>query len=101
MKKALIASVIILIVLLIFSLSNPESIPVKFFRHEVSILPTILVLIAVFFGVIVGVTITLPVVLSKNEKIEKLRQQLKDISGHLRDEVEKTEGEKADKEKNE
>lgn len=87
MQKSLIASVFILLILLIFSLSNTEPLEIRFFE-DFTILPTFFVLIVISLGIIIGLTIALPMILSKNNKIEKLNQELQSIKQQLREDIE-------------
>jgi uncharacterized integral membrane protein len=97
MKRTLIVSLLVVTILLVFTLQNQKVLHVDFLFWKVS--HTFVVVMALVLGVVLGITIVLPGIVSRNKKINELNHFIDDFREKERDKVEEKEAAEIEKEK--
>ena len=76
MQRSLIFALLLVLVIVVFALQNSDPIPVKLFFWEIESSIAFVMTSVLFIGALLGVLFSLPSIFKKNEKIEKLEEQL-------------------------
>jgi uncharacterized integral membrane protein len=79
MQKALIVSLVTIILVLVFALQNPGEQTVTFLFWRFTGSMALMALIAIFVGVVLGIALTFPTIQKKNKKINNLTNFIQDF----------------------